>query len=104
MSVLIKMDMPKSCYDNCPCQDSHWCIPLKRYTTEMIDTGKRFDDCPLGQSPEDVVFNMRPVVLCKDCKYCIVVDEYELWCNGFCSPARLVRADDYCSHGERRNV
>ena len=43
------------------------------------------------------------VVRCKDCKYCLSGDEYELWCNGFCSPARLVRADDFCSHGKSKN-
>ena len=40
-----------------------------------------------------------PVVRCKDCKYCRRVDEFEYWCEGFCSPARLVRKDDFCSHG-----
>ena len=29
------------------------------------------------------------------------VDEFELWCNGFCSPARLVRKDDFCSYGSK---
>ena len=41
------------------------------------------------------------VVRCKDCKYCLqIFDEY--WCNGFCSPMRLVRKGDFCSYGERR--
>lgn len=39
------------------------------------------------------------VVRCKDCKYCIKEDDYEFWCNGFCSPARLVNPEDFCSHG-----
>lgn len=39
------------------------------------------------------------VVRCKDCRYSIREDEYELWCNGFCNPARLVGDMDYCSHG-----
>lgn len=43
--------------------------------------------------------NAVPVVRCKDCKYCRRVDEFEYWCEGFCSPARLVRKDDFCSHG-----
>ncbi len=43
-----------------------------------------------------------PVVRCKDCRYSIRVDEYELWCNGFCNPERLVRDVDYCSHGAEK--
>ena len=42
------------------------------------------------------------VVRCKDCQYCRRVDEFEYWCDGFCSTARLVRKDDYCSHGSKR--
>lgn len=43
------------------------------------------------------------VVRCKDCKYCVVVDEHEYWCNGFCSPARLVTPIDFCSHGVNKS-
>lgn len=43
------------------------------------------------------------VVRCKDCKYCVVEDEYEYWCNGFCSPARLVTPIDFCSHGVNKS-
>ncbi len=55
------------------------------------------------RSSTDVAFHMeehlheipaadvREVVLCKDCKYCLQTDEFEYWCDGFCSPARLVR-------------
>lgn len=46
--------------------------------------------------------DVRPVVLCKDCEYCRRVDEFEYWCDGFCSPARLVRKDDFCSHGKAK--
>ncbi len=42
------------------------------------------------------------VVRCKDCEYSREEDEFERWCYGFCSPARLVRKDDFCSHGKRR--
>lgn len=45
--------------------------------------------------------DVRPVVLCGDCKYCRKVDEFEYWCDGFCSPERLVRKDDFCSHGNK---
>ena len=41
----------------------------------------------------------RTVVFCKNCRYCLKEDEHEYWCTGFCSPARLVTPDDYCSHG-----
>lgn len=44
-----------------------------------------------------------PVVRCKDCKYCEEIDKYEFWCYGVGSPARLMCADDYCSHGERKD-
>lgn len=46
--------------------------------------------------PDDV----RSVVLCSKCRYCQKEDEYTLWCTGFCNPSRLVRPDDFCSHGE----
>ena len=46
--------------------------------------------------------DVRPVVLCKDCEYCKKIDEFEYWCYGFCSPARLVRKDDFCSHGKMK--
>lgn len=42
------------------------------------------------------------IVRCADCKYCLKEDDYSFWCNGFCSPARLVRPDDFCSHGKRK--
>ena len=43
------------------------------------------------------------IVRCRECKHCRKVDESEYWCYGFCSPARLVRKDDFCSYGERRD-
>ena len=42
------------------------------------------------------------LVRCGECKYCLQTDEFEYWCHGFCSPARLVREEDFCSHGERK--
>ena len=42
------------------------------------------------------------IIRCKECKHCRKVDESEYWCYGFCSPARLVRKDDFCSYGERK--
>ena len=78
MSILIKgMEMPKNC---------HKCPLL--YVTSICDG---FKDCPLAS-----------VVTCGECEYCIKKDEHELWCNGFCSPARLVRKDDFCSHGKAK--
>lgn len=46
--------------------------------------------------------DVQPVVLCRDCEYCRKEDEFEHWCYGFCSPARLVRKDDFCSHGKAK--
>ena len=42
------------------------------------------------------------VVRCEYCEYSHEEDEFERWCYGFGSPARLVRKDDFCSHGKRR--
>ena len=54
----------------------------------------------LKRWPADMV----EVVRCADCKYCLKEDDYSLWCHGFCSPARLVRPDDFCSHGKRKEA
>lgn len=59
-----------------------------------------------GYSPFNAIVmipaaDVRPVVLCRDCEYCRKVDEFEHWCYGFCSPARLVRKDDFCSYGKK---
>ena len=43
------MEMPTTCYDNCPCQSLHWCNVLKEITEPM--TGKRIDNCPLVPVP-----------------------------------------------------
>lgn len=51
----------------------------------------------------DQAADVRPVVLCRDCQYCIKKDDFEYWCNGFCSPARLVCHDDFCSHGRKKD-
>lgn len=45
---------------------------------------------------------VQELVRCQYCKYSYEKDEFERWCNGFGSPARLVRKDDFCSHGKRR--
>ena len=42
------------------------------------------------------------VVRCEYCEYSHEKDEFERWCSGLGSPARLVRKDDFCSHGKRR--
>ena len=70
--------------------------------------GRDYNHCRCGACQYDDMMrdadsfpavDVRPVVLCRDCKYCRRVDEFEYWCDGFCSPARLVRKDDFCSHG-----
>lgn len=48
--------------------------------------------------------DVQPVVLCENCQYCIIKDAFEYWCNGFCSPARLVCHDDFCSRGVKKDV
>lgn len=72
-----------------------WCGVCQHPTLEDLE--KCDDICPqFARIPNaDVV----EVVRCKDCKYCIKEDDYEFWCNGFCSPARLVNPEDFCSHG-----
>ena len=47
----------------------------------------------------EAVKNGIPLVRCENCKYCHKEDESEYWCYGFCSPARLVRKEDFCSYG-----
>ena len=64
------------------------------YGADLREIVADIEDIP----PADV----RPVVLCDDCRYANRTDLFELWCNGFCHPARLVRPDDFCSHGEAR--
>lgn len=45
--------------------------------------------------------DMAAVVFCRNCVYCSKKDPYELWCAGFCSPARLVAPEDFCSRGKK---
>lgn len=50
--------------------------------------------------------DVRPVVLCKDCKYsdsnCIVKEM--IWCNMKGSPDYTVRKDFFCAHGKRKDT
>lgn len=43
--------------------------------------------------------DVRPVVICENCKHCLKMDEHEYWCKVH-SPMHLVRPDDWCSRGE----
>ena len=45
---------------------------------------------------------VQELVRCEYCEYSHEENEFERWCYGFGSPARLVRKDDFCSHGKRR--
>lgn len=58
-------------------------------------------DLPSTQpdTPTDTPTAQLEIVRCENCKYCRKVDESEYWCYGICSPARLVRKDDFCSYG-----
>ena len=42
------------------------------------------------------------IVRCEDCKYMRKEDECELWCQAKGWPAQLVRPDDFCSRGKRK--
>lgn len=104
MSVLIKsMEMPKNCekciylswsnfYQIYTCNAIRKEEPVifnqkKTNSTAVVRSG-RADNCPL-----------QPLARCENCKYCRKEDEYEYWCYGFGSLARLVRKDDFCSYG-----
>ena len=43
--------------------------------------------------------DVRPVVICENCKHCLKMDEHEYWCKVH-SPMHRVRPDDWCSRGE----
>ena len=67
--------------------------------TAQISTLETLIDCP-----ENIYADVEEVVRCKDCKNCDKVDDYELWCCGHGMPYRLTTADDFCSHGKRRET
>ena len=48
--------------------------------------------------------DVEEVVRCKDCKYCDKIDDYDLLCRGHGMPCRLTTAEDFCSHGKRREA
>lgn len=73
-----------------------------QYLLKCAD-GYSYIETPTDSAITDIksmpAVDVRSVVLCRDCEYCRKEDEHEYWCYGFCSPARLVRKDDFCSHG-----
>ena len=71
---------------------------LLKYASRQI--GCRVDARIIDRFPtaEDVA----PVVRCKECEKCVVIDDHELWCGGRGSPMCLTTPDDFCSKGERR--
>lgn len=66
------------------CKDTEHMVRAFIMTTEMIQDAPTIDAVP--------------VVRCKDCKY-YKPDEYEFGCD-YGLPC--VKADDFCSYGERR--
>ena len=56
----------------------------------------------------DKLDTLQEVVRCKDCRYC-TPDEYIIGAYGYCShfgcyaSEPMVEADDFCSHGERKD-
>lgn len=83
-------------------------IELKEAEKAFRETFKNLSDMGNAQAFINILrhdvpaADVKPVVLCKDCEYCRRVDEFEYWCYGFYSPARLVRKDDFCSHGKAK--
>lgn len=68
--------------------------------TEMTDVLSAGFIQEIENAPaEDVV----EVVRCRDCKYLDYVDEHEKWCMGRGNPATMVKDDEYCSCGERKD-
>ncbi len=45
------LEIPQYC-SACYCNLYHWCNLLDRSTTELLMTGRRFDDCPLIPVPD----------------------------------------------------
>ncbi len=106
MSILINgMEMPTSCA-RCPMLEGDRFDGMCHAASKWLDDDEFWEwfvypegdvdeskpcNCPLVEVP--------PYVSCENCKYCRKVDESEYWCYGFCSPARLVRKDDFCSYG-----
>lgn len=89
---------------NSPITEEQWDIITD---VDFDHTNRIFFNTKHGKTVEfvkatDPVVDAVPVVRCKDCKYCHIVDEYEAWCYGGL-PASLTRAtEDFCSHGQRR--
>lgn len=90
-------------------------MPEKKYIelqAAVHAINKAWDEIPVGANIWPALFtsaleslpsaDVQPVVRCENCQYCCITDRFEYWCRGFCSPARLVRHDDFCSHGEKR--
>ncbi len=61
----------------------------KRITFKILDKMKRMSE-------------RTGMERCEYCRYCLDEDEYEHWCNGWGSPARLTGLSDYCSKWKKR--
>ncbi len=104
MAILIDgVKMPGNCHE---C-DSLGFSDIVGLECPEYDFNKRPKGCPLVQPPEhhgdlkdvDAIANGTPLVRCENCKYCHKEDEFEYWCYGLGSPARLVKKEDFCSYG-----
>ena len=69
---------------------------VSEYDQKLIDACVNRAITRINETPTaDVV----KVIHCKDCKLGYGADEYEIWCNGWGWPARMVTEEMYCSRG-----
>ena len=70
---------------------------------KLCDNQKEYcgkEKCPVYKAPATEAV---PVVRCKDCKWVEKGKDYEAYCNHWKSGLYAnVKADDFCSYGERR--
>ena len=70
---------------------------------EILDRDCGWTDAERAEAVADRLIKSGRVVqitYCEDCDYCTKEDDFEYWCNGWGSPARLVRPRDYCSRAK----
>lgn len=90
-------DSPVECPEECNSM-LEWAADkvAKMPTAEVVLERRKIEDVP--------VVAVAPAVRCEYCKYCLEEGEFEYWCYGFCSSARLVRKDDFCSYWKAKNI
>lgn len=83
--------------------EKRFCTPCKMQGSGMIGIRCRacWVDGLLGEVQDAPAVDAVPVVRCKDCKY-YKPDEFEYGCD-FAGGLPYVKADDFCSFGQRRD-